>query len=168
MKKAIIILCLIAIIVTPAFAKKKGHLSVTAKASIYNPPGDDLLAPMFTVEARYRMSAFIAIVGSASWTKYEISDIDYTFVPVAVDGELHPLGNQTFDPYAGAGLALNFRQPESGDPDINIGAEILGGVTYKPKNNFGVEFDVKYRIEDLANPGDSGSWSVGGGVTGSW
>ena len=73
MKKAILILCIFAIAVAPAFAKDKGHISINAKMELYNPPGDDLIAPMFTVQARYRMSAFLAIVGNASWTQYKLS-----------------------------------------------------------------------------------------------
>lgn len=168
MKKTILLMCIFAIIAAPVVAKDKGKLSVTAKAEVYNPPGEDIIAPMFTVQARYRMSAFLAIVGSGSWTKYEVSDVDVTFVPVSVDAELHPLGNNTFDPYVGAGLSANYRQAEETDPELDIGADILGGLIWDPGGNLGVDVNVKYRIEDLANPGDSGSWSVGGGVTGSW
>jgi len=112
-------------------------------------------------------------VGSGSWTKYDFNDAEVMFVPVAVDGELHPLGKGTFDPYVGVGLSFNYRQydyspPTDDETELNVGTEFLGGVSYKPSNQFGFEFDVKYRIEDLANMNDSGSWSVGGGVTGSW
>jgi len=168
MKKLLLILCIFAIAVAPMFAADKGHLSVNAKMELYNPPGDDIVAPMFTVQARYRLSAFLALVGNASWTKYEVSDNDVTFVPVAIDGELHPLGRKTFDPYIGVGLGANYRQVESLDPELNIGANLLGGLVWNPEGHFGVDVSVKYRIEDIANPGDTGSWSFGGGVTGSW
>ncbi len=168
MKRVILILCIFGLLTMPAFSAKKGHLSVNAKAELYNPPGEDIVAPMLTVQARYRLNAFIAIVGSGSWTKYEVSDVDVTFVPVSVDGELHPLGTNIFDPYVGVGLGVNYRQAEEADPELDIGADILGGLIWKPEGHFGIDVSVKYRIEDLANPGDSGSWSVGGGVTGSW
>jgi outer membrane protein W len=168
MKNLILILCIFALVAAPAMAKKKGHISVNAKMELYNPPGDDLIAPMFTVQARYRMSAFFAAVGNASWTKYKIAGNDVTFVPLSVDGELHPMGKSTFDPYLGAGIGANYRQVETQDPEINIGADLLGGLIWKPEGYFGVDVSLRYRIEDIANPSKSGSWTVGGGVTGSW
>ena len=173
MRKIVFCVIILAVLAAPTFAKEKGHISVTAKAEIYNPPGDDLIAPMFTVAARYRFSSFLAAVGSGSWTKYELDGADVTFVPVAVDGEVHPLGKGVFDPFLGAGIAFNYRQydyspPQDDDTELTMGAEFLGGISYKPKNQFGFEFNFKYRIEDIANASDSGSWSLGGGVTGSW
>ncbi len=172
MCRIVITLCLFAVLISPVFADKNGHISITAKAELYDPPGDANIAPMFTVQARYRMSAFLAIVGSGSWTNYDYSGADVTYIPIAIDGEAHPLGRSVFDPYGGAGISFNYRQYDydevEDETDLTIGVELLGGVTYKPKNNFGFQFDVKYRIEDIANPGDSGSWTVGGGVTGSW
>jgi hypothetical protein len=160
-----IVVCLLAL---PAFAKRdKGHLSVTAKASIYDPPGDAGITPMITVEANYNLSKFIVAVGSVSWTSYD----NTTFVPVTAAGELHPLGSAAFDPYAGAGLSANYRRfSASGlsDTDLTLGLEFFGGIAYHPGGMIGFEGEAKYRIEDIAHAGDSGSWSLGGGITGSW
>jgi hypothetical protein len=173
MRRITLFAIIIAILVAPAFSKDKGHISVTAKAEIYNPPGDDLIAPMFTIEARYRFNAYLAAVGSGSWTQYDLGEAEVTYVPVAVDGEVHPLGRGVFDPFAGVGLAFNYKQYNysidgNDETDLTLGTEFFGGVSYKPKNQFGFELNFKYRIEDVVNAGDSGSWSLGGGVTGSW
>jgi len=174
MKKKVLLLIVISAILLMAATTNadRGHISVTARAEIYDPPGPAKIAPMFTIEARYRLSAFIAATASGSWTQYSDNDANITFIPVSVAGEVHPFGKGVFDPYAGMGIGFNFRQFEySGSDDeaeLNLGLEFLGGVTYKPKNQFGFAFQFKYRIEDIANAGDTGSWSFGGGVTGSW
>ncbi|RKZ29465.1 hypothetical protein DRQ36_08505 [bacterium] len=172
MRKTIIVFCIAGLLIAPAFAIEKGHISVTAKASIYDPPGDAGIAPMFTLEARYRLSAFLAIVGSGSWTTYDYNSADITYIPVAIDGELHPLGTATFDPYAGAGISFNYYEYDydtgADDTEITLGIEALGGLSYKISDNFKFEFDCKYRIEDITDAGNTGSWSTGGGITGSW
>ena len=173
MRKTTLIFVIAAMLSFSLFAADNGHISINAKVSIYDPPGDASVAPMFTLQARYRLSAFLALVGSGSWTNYEYDGADITYIPVALDGELHFLGRSTFDPYAGIGISFNYKNynydPPTGDEtDLTLGADILGGITYKPTGNFGFDLEAKYRIEDIANIEDSGSWSLGGGITGSW
>lgn len=160
------------LMVTPALGGEGGKLTITARASIYNPPGDADTAPMVNIDAAYRLSSMVSVVGSGGWTSYSASGTDITFIPLSVTGRVHFLGVSTFDPYAGAGLAMNLRSydypaPLDDETDVTGGMEILGGVSYRPGGGFGVDFDIKYRIEDLSDMGDSGSWSLGGGVTGS-
>ncbi len=175
MFRFLILLVLPVVMVLPASAgSAKGHLSVTAKANLYNPPGDADIATMLTVEARYRLSSFVSLMGSGGWTSYSHAGADITYMPVAVDGIFHFMGMSEFDPYAGAGLSLNYRAYDYDDTrndktDITGGAEILTGISYRPGDSgFGLDFDIKYRIEDIGNPSDSGSWSIGGGVTGTF
>ena len=168
MKQVIVLLFVVCLLAVPAFAKRdKGHLSITAKASIYDPPGDAGITPMVTIEANYNLSAFIVAVGSVSWTSYD----NTTFVPVTADGEFHPLGTAAFDPYAGAGISANYYKYSGGgitSTELKLGAELYGGIAYHPSGMIGFEGEVKYRIEDFGNIADSGSWSLGGGITGSW
>lgn len=174
MKRIFIFILIVLAITAPLYGKsKKGRLSVKAKMSLYDPPGSAKVAPMFTLEATYRMSAKLAISGSGSWTSYPDGDANITFIPIAVTGEVHPLGYSVFDPYAGAGLAGNLRQIDYEEPikdktEFKLGTELFGGVSYKPKGFLGFELELRYRIEDIANPGDTGSFSVGGGITGTW
>jgi len=168
MKHVIVLLLVVCLLALPAFAKRdKGHLSISAKASIYDPPGDAGITPMVTVSARYNLSAFIVAVGSVSWTNYS----NTTYIPVTADGELHPLGTAAFDPYAGAGLSANYYQFSGGgstSTELKLGTELYGGIAYHPSGMIGFEGEAKYRIEDIAHAGDTGSWSLGGGITGSW
>ncbi|MCK5833516.1 outer membrane beta-barrel protein [bacterium] len=171
--KKFILMILVVLLASVAFSADKGHISLTAKVEIYDPPGSAKIAPMFTIKGKYRFNAFLAATGSGSWTQYNYNDAEITYIPIAVDGEVHPFGIGVFDPYTGVGLGVNFRQydytaEQDDKTELTIGAELLGGVTYKPKNQFGFEFDFKYRVEDIANANETGSWSLGGGVTGSW
>jgi len=172
-KNKLTFVILIALAAATGFGKSDSHISLIARAEIYDPPGSAKIAPMFTFEGRYRFNAFLAATGSGSWTQYGYDDADVTYIPVSVDGELHPFGKGVFDPFAGVGLGFNFRRfdysgVQDDETELTLGLEFLGGVTYKPKNQFGFDFNFKYRIEDIANAGDTGSWSFGGGVTGSW
>jgi len=152
----------------------RGHLSVTAKANLYDPPGSAGTTTMLTVEARYRLSSFVSLVGSGGWTSYSHSGADVTYMPIAVDGIIHLMGIAEFDPYAGAGVSLNYRSYDydgtlDDKTDVTGGVEMLTGVSYRPGGSgFGIDFDIKYRIEDVGNPSDSGSWSIGGGITGTF
>ncbi|MCU0611577.1 MAG: outer membrane beta-barrel protein [Candidatus Eisenbacteria bacterium] len=163
MRPAIAVLGLLLLLAVPAPAAEKGHISVTATASIYNPPGDAGTSPMLGIQANYWLSSYVSLAGNVSWTKYD----DVTYVPIAVDGIFHPLGSASLDPYVGAGLGLNYRSWEN-ETDMTGGAEFLAGLAYRPGGSLSFDFEAKYRVEDLSDTANSGSWSFGGGVTGTW
>ena len=167
MRFSIVVLSLLLILAVPVSAAEKGHISITATASIYDPPGDAGASPMIGVQANYWLSSYVSLAGNVSWTKYDDGDLSVTYVPVAVDGILHPLGSSKFDPYVGAGLGVNYRSWED-ETDTTMGVEFLTGLAYRPGGSMSFDIEAKYRVEDLGDTGNSGSWSFGGGVTGTW
>jgi|GEM_PF-1342459 len=171
-KKALCII-IVFIVATSAFAgEDRGRLTISGRVSIYNPPGDADAAPMVNLQATYRMSSMISLVGSGGWSKYESGDTDITYIPIEARAQFHPLGRMTLDPHIGGGVSLNMRSydypagVEGDDSDITGGLVFNGGVSYRPSSGFGVDFDLVYRIEDITEMDDSGSWSIGGGVSG--
>jgi hypothetical protein len=173
MKSGIALLLVFGIMVSTAQTQPaKGQLTVTIKANAYNPPGDADMTTMVTADARYRLSTYVSLAANIGWSTYDVSGADITYVPIGFDGIVHFLGFSALDPYAGAGLTLNYRSYDytgdmNDDTDMTGGMEFLTGLSYRPRGgNFGLDFDIKYRIEDLSEAGDSGSWSIGGGVTG--
>lgn len=154
---------LFSVVAFPAFAAEKGHISITATASIYDPPGDAGATPMVGVQVNYWLSSYVSLAGNASWAKYD----DITYVPVSVDGILHPLGSSKFDPYVGGGLGVNYRSWEN-KTDTTMGVEFLAGLSYRPGGSLSFDVEAKYRVEDLGDTADTGSWSFGGGITGTW
>ncbi|MBN1426240.1 outer membrane beta-barrel protein [Candidatus Fermentibacteria bacterium] len=167
MRPAIVSVALMLMLALPALAAEKGHISVTATASIYDPPGDAGASPMLGLRANYWLSSKVALAGNVSWTKYDDAGTSITYVPVSIDGILHPLGSAKFDPYVGAGLGLNYRS-WADDSRTDAGVEFLAGLAYRPGGSMSFDFEVKRRIEDLSDTKDSGSWSFGGGITGTW
>ncbi len=167
MRSFLIILGVVLVFALPAMAREKGHISVTATASIYDPPGGAGASPMLGLQATYWLSSRLSLAGNVSWAMWVESGQSVTYVPIYVDGIFHPLGAARLDPYVGAGLGANYHSyPDKSE--TTAGIELLGGLSYRPGGSFSFDFEVRRRIEDLGNTKDNGSWSFGGGITGTW
>ena len=172
MKKVLCILILLFLAAGSFADEDRGRLTIAGRVSIYNPPGDADAAPMVNLEAQYRLSSMISLVASGGWSKYESGDVDITFIPIETRVQIHPFGRMALDPHFGGGVALNMRSydypagVEGDESDVTGGLLFNGGLSYRPSSGFGVDFDLIYRIEDISEMDDSGSWSIGGGVSG--
>ena len=168
MKKLMLLILLFTLVVAPLSAKpKKGHLSVKAKVSLYDPP-DGGSTTIYGVNATYRLSSFFSVAGNVEYSVYDNdSNEDVTYLPVTVEGKFHPLGlSSNFDPYLGAGLGL-FLKTVGDDNESTFGYEMLGGITYHSNTGIGFTGEAKYSIPDVSKP-DVGGLTIGGGVEGSF
>ena len=167
MKRTIFLVIAIFIVIAPAMGEKKsgkGHLSVKAKVSTYTTSGGSTTL-MYGLTASYAVSDRISVDGTVEWTQYTEDGENVELMPITVDGVFHPLGQRAFDPYIGAGIGAYLTkrgETQSG----TFGMQVIGGVGYHPTSNFGVSFEVKYRLPDVAHP-SGGGISFGGGVEGS-
>ncbi|MBN1755847.1 outer membrane beta-barrel protein [bacterium] len=141
-----------------------GKLKLGGKVSTYNPPGDAGSTVMFEGTATYLLSDYLSIQGSLGWTTYKSGGETVTLMPVTVDGIFHFLGRQKLDPYAGAGIGY-YRTTVGGADESTFGFQLFSGIEWRPSSNFGLSFEVKYRVPDISQP-DQGGVSFGGGITG--
>ncbi len=161
------VLLIILLLFIPASAKKgKGKLTIGAKASLYNPPGTSATTILFEVTARYRMSDKLTGELSMGWTQYEAGGKSTTMVPIQVNAEFHPMGRKFFDPYLGGGSGAYLSVIEE-ELDVTLGFQVFGGVMVRPTSGFGFSIQVKYILTDVSDS-NSGGFSLGGGVEGSW
>ena len=165
------VVMIIVVLATGAQAKhkkksNKGKLSVKTSVSYYNPPGSSSSALLFELSARYSLSNRVVSELSVGWSQYDDGGQNVTFIPIQLNGEFHPLGQGTFDPYAGAGISANLTQTGD-DVDATAGVQALGGISFEPKSGFGISIEVKYMLMDITDP-SSGTFSLGGGVDVNW
>ncbi len=164
-QRIFIFFTILLLIGTTLYGKDKGHLSLKAKVSLYDPP-DGGQTMIYGVTADYRFSNFFSAAGNAEYAQYNNDDSeDVTYMPVTVDGKLHALGDSSIDPYLGAGLGL-FLKTVGDENETTFGFEFLGGISYHMESGFGFSAEAKYAIPDVSNP-DEGGLTLGGGIEGS-
>ena len=169
MRKAIIVILFFGLLlsgIAEAKSGKKGNLSVGAKVSMYNPPGDASSTLLFEVTAQYRFSDHFTGELSVGWTQYSSGGETVTLMPIQLNGEFHPLGRQAFDPYLGAGTGVYLQQVGE-TTDATMGVQALGGLAFHPTSGFSFNAEVKYMLADITDK-DSGGLTFGGGVEGNW
>ncbi len=166
MKRTIILSLIVLVFICPLMAKgKKGHLSLKAKVSLYDPP-DGSQTTIYGMTADYRFSNFLSAAGNVEYAVYDNDGgDDVKYMPVTVDGKLHALGDSSIDPYLGAGFGL-FLKTVGDENETTFGFEFLGGISYHMENGFGFSGEAKYAIPDVSNP-DDGGLTIGGGIEGS-
>lgn len=166
MKRLLWIMSLVPFLLSPACAGKRGKLSVGAKVSVYDPPGNVSSALLFEISAKYRISSKVTTELSVGWTKYKDEGVEVTMMPIQLNGEFHPLGQSTFDPYLSAGIGGYLTQKDK-KTDITAGVQSAIGLKFSPKEMFSFSAEIKYILPDITDP-KSGGVTLGGGVQGSW
>ncbi len=168
MRKFTLLLVAVLIVFTSSVqAKKKaGKLSVGAKVSVYNPPGDASSTLLFEVAAKYNVSDKVTAELSVGWTQYTSGGEDVTLMPIQLNGEFHPLGRIVFDPYVGGGIGAYLTK--TGDvSSVTAGIQTLAGLSFKPAGGLAFTAEVKYILSDITDA-NSGGFTFGGGVEGNW
>ena len=169
MRKAIIVILFFGLLlsgIAEAKSSKKGNLSVGAKVSMYNPPGDAGSTLLFEVTARYRFSDYVVAEMSVGWTQYSSGGQTVTLMPIQLNGEFHPMGRKVFDPYLGAGTGVYLQQVGE-TTDATMGVQALAGLAFRPTSGFSFSAEVKYMLSDISDA-DSGGLTFGGVVEGNW
>ena len=142
-----------------------GDFGVSAKASMYDPPGDASPSLMLGVEGVYTLNSFFDATVSIEWTKYDENNQTITLIPVLLNGKFHPVGRGNFDPYVGFGAGYYYR--EGGlDIESTAGGKALAGISWKNKKGNGFVFEIAYSIPDFQDF-SQGGLTYSGGVTGS-
>ncbi|MCD6418242.1 outer membrane beta-barrel protein [bacterium] len=149
-----------------ANAKKSGKLSLGAKMSVYDPPGDASSTLLFEIVAKYWVSTKVTTELSVGWTQYKESGENVMLMPIQLNAEFHPLGRISFDPYCGGGIGAYIKQ--TGDEtSATAGIQMLAGLSFKPSGGLSFNAEVKYILSDITDS-NSGGFSFGGGVEGNW
>ncbi len=161
--KLSIIVLLITILLYPTMISAE-KLKVGMDISVYKAEGVDNVTYMVEATATYTINDYLHAVGTIGWTEYESGDEKVVETPITLDGEYHPLGSSKLDPYVGAGLGY-FRKTVGDDDMSSFGCQALAGVRWTIKGEFGVSFEVKYRIPDFSKPSEGGV-TMNGGVMG--
>ncbi|MDI6839620.1 MAG: outer membrane beta-barrel protein [bacterium] len=137
-----------------------GQLTIGAKASIYDPPGEAGPTPMLGAYVSYSITQYLSAEGAVEWTQYD----NTTLIPMTVNMMYHPLGKKVFDPYIGGGGGYYYEKTGD-DIESTIGCQSLIGLKWNPTQDFGVSFEAKYIIPDVKKP-SKGGFSYGGAITG--
>lgn len=166
MRKLTLLALILSLFISPVCARKKGRLSVGAKVSIYDPPGSASSALLFEVSAKYRISTKVAAELSVGWTKYKDDRVEITMIPIQLNGEFHPLGQNVFDPYLSAGIGGYLTQRDE-KVDVTAGVQSALGLKFSPKGMFSFSVEIKYILPDITDP-KSGGVNLGGGIQGRW
>ncbi len=166
-KFTLLLVVFLLVFATSAQAKKKaGKLSVGAKVSVYNPPGDASSTLLFEVSAKYNVSDKVTTELSVGWTQYTSSGEVVTLMPIQLNGEFHPLGRIIFDPYVGGGIGAYLTQ--TGDKtSATAGIQAMTGLSFKPAGGLSFNVEVKYILSDITDA-NSGGFTFGGGIEGNW
>ena len=142
-----------------------GDFGVSAKASMYDPPGDAGPSLMLGAEAGYKLNKFFDATLSIEWTKYDVNNETITLIPVLLNGKFHPFSRGNFDPYVGLGAGYYYK--EGGiDVQSTAGGKALAGISWKNKTGNGFMVEISYSIPDFQDF-SKGGFTYSGGITGS-
>lgn len=135
--------------------------------SIWDPPGETSLAPIFEAWGEYYLSSLVSVRGTGSYSFWSEDSIDYSHRRATLDALFHPyvmdFVNISFG--GGAGYYQTKTSLENDEDAGTLGLQGLGTFAYNPAPMVSIEFNARAIIPDINRSSDI-TWQFGGGIIG--